>query len=103
MPINTKVYYADPHQVSRQGFDFPKDRGYSIPIPANPITTFGWQWEVPTHGDPLIGVKEKVWGEENIMTTRPDPEYFAPNNEIRANIIPEVDAKNPIYQFESFI
>jgi len=101
MTINsTKVYFVDEFQQTLQGLEFPKDRGYSIPIPANPVTTFGWQDEIPMHGDARIGPRERVWGQENKMTTRADPEFYAPNNEIRANVIPEIDVNNPVYQFD---
>ena len=100
MPIATKTYFQDPFQLTEMGLALETDKGYAIPIPANPVTTFGWQWEIPMHGDPLVGSQSRVWGEENKFTTRPDPEYYAPNNTIRANVIPEIDPNNPIYQFD---
>ena len=100
MTITTKVYYQNPFEMTTQGLTLDKDSGYRIPIPANPVSTFGWQYGVPTHGDAKYGETSRVWGQENVMTTRADPEWYAPNNEIRSNVIPEIDPKNPIYQFD---
>ena len=98
--ISTKVYYQNPFQLTEQGLALEKDKGYVIPIPALPVTTFGWQDSVPMHGDPRMGHQSRVWGEENILTTRADPEYYAPFNVIRANVIPEINPANPIFQFD---
>ena len=66
------------------------DLGYSLDIPANMIYTAGWQYTKPN-----------TWGKENILITRPDPEYFAPGNVVRATAgLPNVNVYDPAYSFD---
>ena len=87
--IQTKNYYSnDTTMVSRSQPMF-TDLGYSLDIPWNDIYTAGWQDSKPD-----------TWGFENKLITRSDPEYFAPENIIRSNIIPQINPHDPIYSFD---
>ena len=74
-----------------RGMESFSDLGYSLEIPWNDIQTSGW---ANTEAEPM-----KVWGTENKLVIRDDPEYFAPDNLIRSNVIPAINLNDPIYQF----
>ena len=66
------------------------DLGYSLDIPWNDVYTTGWQDSRPD-----------TWGAENKLITRPDPEYYAPENTIRSRAgIPAINIHDPIYSFD---
>lgn len=87
--IQTKNFFLnDSTTYSRSEPRF-SDLGYSLDIPANDITTAGWQYTKP-----------ETWGKENVLITKPDPEYFAPENIIRTNVLPQINPHDPVYQFD---
>ena len=59
-------------------------------IPWHDIYSTGWQM-----------VKDNTWGRENRMLTRPDPEYFAPGDILRTNVIPAINPNDPIYTYST--
>lgn len=59
-------------------------------IPWHDVYSTGWQ-----------DTKDNTWGQENKMLTRPDPEYFAPGNIIRTNVLPSINPNDPIYQYST--
>ena len=65
------------------------DKGYSLDIPWNDIYTTGWIYE-----------RSNMWGSENKVVTRSDPEYFAPGGLIRSNVIPSINVNDPVYHFD---
>ena len=87
--IQTKSFYQNESVLYSRSEEPMFDLGYSLDIPANDIYTAGW-----------IGVKPETWGKENLLITRPDPEYFAPGNIIRSNVIPHINPHDPIFQFD---
>lgn len=87
--ILTKNYYLNTASEIERSQPVFADKGYSLDIPANDISTAGWQFEKPN-----------TWGKENVLITRPDPEYFAPDNVIRSNVLPQINPKDPIYAFD---
>ena len=68
--IHTKNFFLNESTIYSRSEPQFSDLGYSLDIPANDITTAGWQYTKP-----------ETWGKENMLITRPDPEYFAPENE----------------------
>ena len=93
--IGTKSYFTNTSTHIERSQEMWTDLGYSLDIPHSSVYTAGWQESKPNHGD-----GGEVWGTERTMITRSDPEYFAPGNIIRSNIIPEIDVNNPIYSFD---
>ena len=79
---------------SSRGMPSYHDAGYTLDIPWNDVYTTGWMDGDPKHDT------GKVWGTENQLATRRDPEYFAPDNIVRSNIIPIINLNNPIYSFD---
>ena len=76
------------HFSLRRSEPFFGDLGYSLELPWPAPTTAGWWFE---GGLP----------EEKVLITRPDPEWFAPNDLIRTNGgLPIIDTKDPIYSFD---
>ena len=66
------------------------DLGYSLDIPWNSIFTSGWYEGTPD-----------IWGSQNKLTIgEGKPEFYANNNIIRSNIIPEVNPLDPVYQYD---
>jgi hypothetical protein len=65
--------------------------GYTLSIPWNDITTAGWM----NRPDQI-----KMWGTENQLVLSDQPEFFAPENIIRSNIIPSINVNDPIYAFD---
>ena len=59
-------------------------------IPWNDIYSTGWQTK-----------KDNTWGQENKMLLKPDPEYFAPGDIIRTNVLPSINPNDPIYKYSS--
>ena len=89
--IQTKNFYSNPTtQISRSEEIF-FDYGYTNDIPVNDISTAGWV-NVP---DQMI-----MWGTENQLVLSDQPEFFAPENIIRSNIIPSINVNDPIYAFD---
>ena len=89
--IQTKNYYFAPTTSYQRGMESFDDLGYSLSIPWNDIVTTGW---MNMEKEPM-----KVWGTENKLTVRDDPEYFAPGDLIRSNIIPQINVNDPIFKF----
>ena len=87
--ILTKNSYHNPMSTYERGMEDFSDRGYSLAIPWNDITTSGW-----VHPSIM-----KIWGTENKLIVRDDPEYYAPGNLIRSNVIPAINPNDPIYMF----
>jgi len=94
MTIGTKNYYTNSSTHVARSKEIWDDLGYSLDIPWNSVYTAGWQESKPSHAD------GPVWGYERTMITRSDPEYFAPGDIIRSNVIPEINVYNPIYSFD---
>ena len=90
--IHTKNYYFNPTSIYARGMEPFTDLGYSLSIPWNDITTSGW---ANTETQPPM----KVWGTENKLLVRDDPEYYAPDDLIRSNVIPAINVNDPIFQF----
>ena len=87
--IQTKTFYYNPMQTYERGMESFSDHGYSLAIPWNDVTTTGW----------MNPTAMKIWGTENKLTVRDDPEYYAPGNFIRSNVIPSINPNDPIYMF----
>jgi len=89
--IFTKKFYSNPTtQVSKSLEDL-FDFRFDYQIPWTDVTTAGWQ-NTPD--------QIKMWGTDNKLVMRDDPEFFAPNDLIRSDIIPSININDPIYQFE---
>ena len=89
----TKSFYQNPSVIKESGMHPWDDLGYSLDIPVNDVYTAGWVDSKPGHTD------GPVWGEENVMTSRNDPEFYAPWGEIRSNGLPIINVNDPRYQF----
>ena len=89
--IHTKNYWENPTKNIERSMEDLNGLGYSLSIPWNDVNTAGW-----SNTDPQI---MKVWGTENQITTRDDPEYFATGNLIRSNVLPAINPADPIYTF----
>ena len=87
--IHTKNYYMNTSTAYHRSEEPMFDIGYSNDIPENDIYTAGWQLSKPD-----------TWGKEHVLITRSDPEYFAPGNYIRSNVIPHININDPIYTFD---
>ena len=87
--IQTKNFYLNTSTTYSRSEEPIFDLGYSLDIPYNDIYTAGWQYTKP-----------ETWGKENLLITRPDPEYFAPGGIIRSNILPHININDPIYAFD---
>ena len=94
MSLGTKAYFTNETTHIDRGMKLWDDVGYSLDIPWNTVYTAGWQDAKPTHSD------GPVWGSENKLITRPDPEYYAADGIVRSNIIPEININDPIYSFD---
>ena len=94
MSLGTKSYYLNETQMIHRSQQLWDDLGYSLDIPWNDVYTAGWQESKPHHND------GEVWGFERKQILRSDPEYFAPDNIVRSNIIPQINIHNPIYSFD---
>ena len=57
-------------------------------IPWNDVYSTGW-----------IFKKDDTWGQENKMVTKPNPEFFAPGDIVRSNVIPAINVNDPKYKF----
>ena len=90
--IHTKNFYLNESTQYAQGMENLSDLGYSLSIPWNDISTAGW---INNPGQTM-----KVWGTENKLITRSDPEYFAPGDLIRSNVIPSININDPVYKFD---
>ena len=87
--IQTKNWYLNTSTTISRSEPVFTDLGYSLDIPANDVYTAGWQFTKPN-----------TWGKENLLVTRPDPEYFAPNGIIRSNVLPSINPEDPVYKFQ---
>ena len=87
--IQTKNYYLNTSTTISRSEQPMFDYGYSLDIPANDIYSTGWIFEKP-----------ETWGKENVLITRPDPEYFAAGGVIRWNVQPQINVYDPIYTFD---
>jgi hypothetical protein len=94
MPLGTKSYFSNSSTHVERSLESLSDLGYSLAIPWNGVYTTGWVEGLPSHVD------GPVWGTERNLVFRTDPEYYAPGNIIRSNVIPEIDPSNPIYSFD---
>ena len=90
--IQTKTYYFNPTSTYARGMESFSDLGYSLSIPWNDITTAGW-------ANTETRAPIKMWGTENKLLIRDDPEYFAPDDLIRSNVIPAININDPIFKF----
>jgi hypothetical protein len=96
MTIQTKNWYLNTSTTISRSEENLSDLGYSIAIPWNDITTTGW-YNYRTD----INVPIKMYGTENKMVLKDDPEYFAPNDLIRSTAgIPNINVNDPIYAFD---
>jgi hypothetical protein len=93
--IQTKGFYNNPStEVSRSEPSF-SDLGYSVAIPWNDVTTSGW-YNYTDDINPTM----KMWGQENKMVMRNDPEFYAPGDLIRSTgNIPNINLNDPKYSF----
>ena len=87
--IHTKNYFLNEASTVERSQPVFADLGYSLDIPWNDIITTGWVESKPSN-----------YGSENLLITRSDPEYFAPNNVIRSNVLPHINVNDPVYQFD---
>lgn len=87
--IETKKFYLNDMSTYTRGELTYTDLGYSLDIPANDVVTAGW-----------ISQKPETWGKEGLLITRSDPEYYAPDNLIRSNVLPSVNIHDKIYSFD---
>jgi len=87
--IHTKNFYYNRMNTLELGMEDFSDLGYSLAIPWNDVTTTGW----------MNPTAMKVWGTENKLTVRDDPEYYAPGDLIRSNVIPAINPNDPIFMF----
>ena len=96
MSATKSFYLNESTQINRGNEQYiDKSVGYSLDIPWNDIWTSGWIEAKPSHG------MEPVWGTERQLTTRPDPEYWAPDNIVRTTgKIPIINVKDPRYKFQ---
>ena len=90
--LHTKNYYFNPTSTYARGMESFSDLGYSLSIPWGDITTAGW---ANTEKQAPI----KMWGTENKLLIRDDPEYYAPDDLIRSNVIPAINIHDPIFKF----
>jgi len=90
--IHTKNYYFAPTTTYARGMESFSDLGYALSIPWNDISTTGW-------ANTEDQAPMKVWGTENKLLLRDDPEYYAPDDLIRSNVIPAINTNDPIYMF----
>jgi len=88
--IHTKSWYNDNTDIQRSEVNF-SDLGYALAIPWNDIYTTGW-----ANNDPKM---MKVWGTENKIVMSDKPEYYAPGDLIRSNVLPAINPQDPIYSF----
>ena len=96
MGIQTKAFYQNPTtQISRSEENL-SDLGYSVSIPWNDVTTAGW-YNYRTD----INIQIQMWGTENKLVMRDDPEFFAPDDLLRSTGgIPTINLNDPIYAFD---
>ena len=92
--LGTKSFYTNESTHIKKSHEPYFDAGYSLDIPWNDVYTAGWMDAKPGHD---TGV---VWGSENQLITSRKPEYFAPDDIVRSNIIPQINISDPIYHFE---
>ena len=93
--IGTKNYYTNPMSHIARSYEQWTDLGYSLDIPWNAVYTAGFFNKGDfKHSDGL------PWGTERELVTRNDPEYYAPDDMIRSNVIPEINTHNPIYSYD---
>jgi hypothetical protein len=88
--IHTKAWYHNPTTITELGQEPFNDHGYSLTIPWNDVSTAGWY--TPS--------TMQTWGRENVLVMRDDPEYFAPGNIVRSNVIPAINPQDPIFKFD---
>ena len=86
--MQTKNFYLNESTTIARSSPLFSDLGYSLDIPWNDIYSTGWQYTKP-----------ETWGKENLLITRPDPEYFAPGGIVRSNVLPSINIHDPIYKF----
>ena len=87
--ILTKSYYLNETTEIARSQPLFVDKGYSLDIPVGDVVTAGWQFKKPN-----------TWGKENVLITRPDPEFYAPYNTIRSNGLPQINPHDKIYAFD---
>ena len=92
--LGTQSYFDNDMSQIQRSQELYFDAGYSLDIPWNDVYTSGWMDAKPSHDT------GEVWGTENQLITERDPEYFAPDNIVRSNIIPQINVNDPIYQFD---
>ena len=91
----TKSYFVNESGIITRGMKPWNDLGYSLDIPWNDVVTAGWMDAKPTHSDGA------VWGAENVLTTRRDPEFYAPDDIVRTTgDVPIINVSDPRYSFD---
>ena len=85
----TKSYFTNTMDQIRRSYDTWADLGYSLEIPWNAVYSSGWQYG----GNRFENARDE-------LITRPDPEYYAPGNIIRSNVLPEINPSSEIYTFD---
>jgi hypothetical protein len=91
----TKGFYLNTStEVSRSEPNF-SDLGFSVAIPWNDVTTAGWYNYSNDVSPPIV-----MWGQQNKMVMRDDPEFYAPDNLIRSTgQIPNINLNDEKYSF----
>ena len=91
----TRAFYSNPSTHIARSQEMYFDIGYNwAEIPWNDIYTSGWMDAKPTHDT------GEVWGTENQLVMSRKPEYFAPGNIVRSNVIPSINLNDPRYGFD---
>ena len=71
------------------------DLGYSLAIPWNDVYNTGWLNYSDDINPPI-----KMWGAENQIVVRDDPEFHAPGDLIRSTGgLPAINLNDPKYEF----
>ena len=91
----TKSFFQNDMQLIHRSMEQWTDLGYSLDIPWNDVVNTGWMDAKPTHDTGA------VWGEENVLVTSREPEYFAPDNIVRTTgTMPIINVNDPRYMFD---
>ena len=94
--IQTKGFYLNTSLTINRSEEDIHDLGYTISIPWNDVTTAGWQ----NYNTDITGPIQ-MWGTENMMVMRDDPEFFAPDNVLRdTGGVPGINLNDPKYTYD---
>ena len=86
--LQTKGYYEAETNIMKQSVKDLNGLQIYYDIPWNDVYSTGWIYK-----------KDNTWGQENKMVTKPDPEFFAPGEIVRTNVIPAINLNDPKYQY----